>query len=98
MYFHGLHVKLPTKYGGREFYRTITDDEFLLADPRSGEIVLSFPLPMVALRVKSRIVNSHAIRGVYLAEPNPYWQRKYEENQVLFAQRGDDAEELFTLQ
>lgn len=95
VYFHGLHVKLPVKYGGREFFRTITDDEFLLVDPRSGEVVFSFPVPMVALRVRGRYVNSYAIRGVFLAEPGAYWQRKYEECQVLFDERGDDAERLF---
>lgn len=94
VYFHGLQVKLPVKYGGRQFYRTVTDDEFLLADPRSGEVVFSFPIPMAALRVNRRVVNSYAIRGVFLAEPGAYWQRKYEECQVLFAER-DDVEALF---
>lgn len=95
VYFHGLCVKLPVKYGNRQFFRTITDDEFLLVDPRSGEVVFSFPLPLAALRVQGRYVNSYAIRGVFLAEPGAYWQRKYEACQVLFAERGDDAEQLF---
>lgn len=95
VYFHGLCVKLPLKYGGRQFFRTITDDEFLLVDPRSGEVVFSFPLPMAALRVQGRYVNSYAIRGVFLAEPGAYWQRKYEASQELLAERGDDAEQLF---
>lgn len=95
VYFHGLCVKLPVKYGARQFYRTITDDEFLLVDPRSGEVVFSFPVPMVAMRVRGRYVNSYAIRGVFLADPGAHWERKYEECQVLFDERGDDAERLF---
>lgn len=95
VYFHGLRVKLPGKYGGRQFYRAITDDEFLLADPRSGEIVFSFPLPLTAIFVNGTVVNSYAIRGVFLADPGAHWQRKYEECQVQFAERGDSVVELF---
>jgi len=96
VYFHGLHLKLPAKYGGREYYREITDDEFLLADPRSGEVVFSFPLPLAALRVQGRYVNSYAIRGVHLSDPTPLWRRKYEECQEHWLQRGDEAVEVFT--
>lgn len=96
VYFHGLHLKLPAKYGGREYYRAITDDEFLLADPRSGEVVFSFPLPLAALRVQGRYVNSYAIRGVHLSDPTPLWRRKYEECQEHWLQRGDEAVEVFT--
>lgn len=98
VYFHGLCIKLPVGVGGREYFRTVTDDEFILADPRSGEVVFSFPLPMVALGAKKRYINSYAIRGVQLANPNRHWLRKYEESQVLFAERGDDAPEVFRLE
>src|SRR5699024_5217267 len=45
LYYKGLQIKLPAHYGGREYYRTISDDEFVVADPRTGEVVFSFPLP-----------------------------------------------------
>lgn len=97
VYFHGCCIKLPTKYGGREYYRSVTEDEFVLADPRSGEVVFSFPLPLMALRASGRYINSYAIRGVYLIDPNPYWLRKYDEALALWGERGGDAAEIFTL-
>ncbi len=33
VYYQGYHLSLPATYGGRHFYRTITDDAFLLTDP-----------------------------------------------------------------
>lgn len=58
VYFQGWCVKLSIKYGGREYYRSISEEEFVLADPRSGEAVFSFPQPLTALRVQHRYVNS----------------------------------------
>lgn len=51
VYYQGYHVSLPTTFAGRQFYRTITDYEFLLLAPESGEVVFSFPLPVIALHV-----------------------------------------------
>lgn len=69
VYYQGLQIKLPATDGAREYYRTITEKEFPLADPRTGEAVFSFPLPLHALRVNGRDIASCAIRGVYLSHP-----------------------------
>lgn len=65
-YFRGYHLSLPTTYAGRQFLRTITDDEFMLSEPDTAEVVLCFPLPMVALRVHGKFVASYSIKGVEL--------------------------------
>lgn len=65
----------------------ITDDAFLLSDPDTGEIVFSFPLPMVALNVRGRYVASYAIQGVDAAHSTKHWQRKAAEYQTQFATR-----------
>lgn len=57
-YFQGYHVSLPTTFSGRRFQRAITENEFLLSDSGTSEIVFSFPLPMIALQVRGRYVAS----------------------------------------
>ena len=49
----------------------VTEKEFLPVDPRSGQVTLSFPLPLVALRVRGRFIASYAVRGVHLSDPTP---------------------------
>ncbi|MEB0268034.1 integrase core domain-containing protein, partial [Cryobacterium sp. 10I5] len=90
VYFQGYHVSLPTTYADRTFYRTITDDAFLLTDPVTAEIVFSFPLPMVALNVRGRYVASYSIQGVSVAHPTKPWEHKNAEYQKQFAQRQTD--------
>jgi hypothetical protein len=96
VYYQGYHVSLPTTFAGREFYRTITDEEFLLSDIDSGEVVFSFPLPMVALQVRDRYVASYAIQGVVMANPTGHWGRKHAQFQAQFALRRDQVPEVFT--
>lgn len=96
VYYKGLHLSLPSTFAARQFYRTITRDEFLLSDPRSGEVVFSFPLPLITLHKRGRYVLSYAIQGVYVANPNPYWQRKLDHYQVLFDTRAGELPEVFT--
>lgn len=79
VYYQGFHVSLPTIMAGRQFYRTITDNEYMLLDPETGEIVFSFPLPMLALQARGRYVASYAIRGVHMSYPSRQWQRKHAE-------------------
>lgn len=95
VYYQGYHVSLPTTFAGREFHRTITDDEFLLSDIADGEVVFSFPLPMIALQVRGRYVSSYAIQGVQVANPTRHWERKRAEFQAQFAQRQDQVPEVF---
>lgn len=95
VYYKGLQIKLPAHYGDREYYRTISEDEFVVADPSTGEVVFSFPLPMVALRVNGRYIASCALRGVYLSHPTPHWLRKLEEFQGAFTRRELETPEAF---
>ncbi|MFQ4149575.1 hypothetical protein AAGW05_12905 [Arthrobacter sp. LAPM80] len=67
VYYQDFHVSLPTPYADRQFSRTITNGAFLLTDPATGEIVFSFPLPMVALSVRGRYVASYSVQGVQAA-------------------------------
>src|SRR5699024_7584543 len=62
VYYQGLQVSLPMTFAGRQFYRTITDKEFFLSDMATGEVVFSFPLPMVAIKNRKRTVASYAIK------------------------------------
>lgn len=95
VYYQGFHISLPLKYGGRRFYRTITDTEFLLTDPDTGDIVFSFPLPVVALNVRERYIPSYAIKGVYLADPTTHWTTHHAHYTQEFTQRQDDLPALF---
>lgn len=78
VYYQGFHISLPMTYADRLFYRTITDDAFLLSDPATGEIVFSFPLPLVALNVRGRFVSSYSVQGVQAAYSTKQWDRKRE--------------------
>jgi hypothetical protein len=95
VYFQGYHVSLPTTFAGRQFHRTITDNEFLLSDPGTSEIVFSFPLPMIALEVRGRYVASYAIQGVQLSHPTKQWARKQAQYREQFAERREQVPEVF---
>lgn len=95
VYYKGLQIKLPAHYGDWEYCRTITEEEFVVADPRIGEVIFSFPLPLVALRVTGHFVPSYSIRGVFLSQPTPYWLRKVEEFQGAFVRKELEIPEAF---
>ena len=95
VYYQGLHVSLPASYADREYFRTITDTEFMLTDPGTGEIMFSFPLPLVAVNVRGRYVASYAVRGVQMSWPSKYWERKLAEHAEHFRRREDDHPDLF---
>ncbi|WP_427019324.1 integrase core domain-containing protein (plasmid) [Pseudarthrobacter sp. P1] len=94
VYYQGFHVSLPMTYADRQFYRTITDDSFLLTDPATGEIVFSFPLPMIALNVRDRYVAAYSIQGVELAYSTQHWDRKCAQYGEQFAQRQEEQPEV----
>lgn len=96
VYYQGFHVSLPSTYADRQFYRTITDDAFWLIDPVTGEIVFSFPLPMVALNVRGRYVASYAIAGVEATQTTKQWERKHAEHQAQFTERQASQPDLLT--
>lgn len=96
VYYQGHQIKLPASYGGQEYYRTISDEEFLLADPDTGEVVFSFPLPLVAMRVKGRFIISYSIRGVYMANPTPHWSRQHAQFHAAYARQELQTPNVFT--
>ncbi|MGO1694084.1 MAG: integrase core domain-containing protein [Arthrobacter sp.] len=95
VYYQGYHVSLPTTFAGRRFQRTITENEFLLSDPDTSEIVFSFPLPMIALHVRGRYVASYAIQGVQLSHSTKQWARKQAAYRGQFAERQRQVPEVF---
>lgn len=44
-----------------------------------GDMVLSIPLPIVAMTGSKKFVNSYNIQGVWLQEPPPLWIKRREE-------------------
>ncbi|PYI65473.1 IS481 family transposase [Arthrobacter livingstonensis] len=94
VYYQGFHVSLPTPYADRQFYRTITDDAFLLTDPATGEIVFSFPLPMVALNVRGRYVASYSVQGVQAAYSTKQWDLKRDHYEDQFAKRHEEQPDV----
>lgn len=52
-----------------------------------GEIVFSFPMPMVALNVRDRYVASYSIQGVDVAYSTKHWERKTADHQTRFTHR-----------
>jgi len=75
--FHaGLRIGVPRALTGRLLYRTISSDELAYWDARSGELVLSIPLPVVAIAATKKYINSYKIRGVYLLDPPKTWAKQ----------------------
>lgn len=97
VYYQGYHVSLPATFGGRQFYRTITDDEFLLSDVETGQVLFSFPLPLVALQVRGRYIPSYTVRGVQMENPTKHWTRLHAEHLAEFEHRQDTVPEAFTI-
>ncbi|WP_417235129.1 hypothetical protein [Arthrobacter sp.] len=95
VYYQGYQVGLPTTFAGRQFHRTVTEHEFLLSDPDTSEIVFSFPLPLIALKMRGRWVASYAIRGVQLTHPTKQWTRKAAAYREQFSQREEQVPEVF---
>ena len=96
VYYQGLQVSLPMTFAGRQFYRTITDEAFILSDMVTGEIVFSFPLPMVAIKKRKRTVASYAIKGVQIVNPTKQWVRKHAEYEAEFENRQTVMPEVFS--
>ena len=96
VYYQGLQVSLPMTFAGRQFYRTITDEVFILSEMSTGEIVFSFPLPMVAIKGRKRTVASYAIKGVQIVNPTNQWVRKHAEYEAEFENRETVMSEVFS--
>lgn len=82
-------------FGDRQFYRSITDTEFILAHPRTGVVAFSFSLPLVAWNVNGFHLASHNIRGVFMAEPSTVWTNRHNKALMVFALREKEIPEIF---
>lgn len=94
-YFRGNHVSLSTTYAGHQLLRTTTNNEFLLSDRDTAEVVLSFPLPLVGLRVHGQSGASYSVKGIQLANPTNQWEQKSDEYRAKFAAREEQMPEVF---
>lgn len=94
-FYQGFHNSLPTSLARRQFIRTITDTEFLLSDPETSEIVMSFPLPMVALKVEGKFVSPYPIRGIQMTLATRHWEKKAEQYRAMIQAREDQLPTFF---
>jgi len=94
-FYQGFHISLPTTFARRQFVRTITDTEFLLLDPETSEVVMSFPLPMVALKVEGKFVSSYSIRGIQMTMATRQWVKKAEQYRALVQAREEQSPTFF---
>lgn len=74
----------------------MTDDEFLLSDSDTGEVVVSFPLPMTAMYRRGKYIASYSIRGIQIQNPTVHWERKAERYRQEYERRETQMPELFT--
>lgn len=79
VFFQGRKIGLPINYANRQLYRTVTGDELAYWCVIEGDMVLSIPLPIVAMTGSKKFVNSYNIQGVWLQEPPPLWIKRREE-------------------
>lgn len=64
VFYKGLHISVSSRLAGCQYYRRVTDEEFFLSDPDTGEVVMSFPLPLTAVYRSGKFIPSYAIRGI----------------------------------
>ena len=68
----------------RRFHRTVTESELAFWDAEDGELVLSIPLPVVAIAKTKAYINSYNIKGVWMKDPPKQWRLKRENAQERF--------------
>ena len=79
VFFQGRKIGLPINYANRQLYRTVTADELAYWCVVEGDMVLSIPLPIVAITGSKQFVNSYNIQGVWLQDPPPLWIKRREQ-------------------
>ena len=57
----------------RRFHQTVTESELGFWDAEDGELVLSIPLPVVAIAKTKAYINSYNIKGVWMKDPPKQW-------------------------
>lgn len=96
VFYKGEHISVPASLAGRQYCRTVTDDEFLLSDPDTGEVDMSFPLPMTAMYRSGKYIASYSIRGIQIQNPTVHWEIKAERYRKEYELRETQMPEVFT--
>lgn len=96
VFYKGQHISVPASLAGRQYARTVTDEEFLLSDPDTGEVIFSFPLPMTAMYRSGKYIASYSIRGIQIQNPTVHWERKAEHYRREYELRESQMPEVFT--
>lgn len=96
VFYKGQHISVPSSLADRQYARIVTDDEFVLFDPDTGEVVMSFPLPLTALYKSGKLIASYSIRGIYMVNATVTWERKADRYRKEYKQRQQHMPEVFT--
>lgn len=96
VFYKGQQISVPSTLAGRQYCRTVTDEEFLLSDPDTGEVVMSFPLPMMAMQKNGKFIASYSIRGIHLMNATMHWERRAAKYREEYALRETRMPEIFT--
>ena len=84
VFFQGMRIAVPRSMRNRRFHRTVTESELAFWDVEDGELVLSIPLPVVAIAKTKAYINSYNIKGVWMKDPPKQWRIKREKAQERF--------------
>lgn len=95
MSYQGFHISLPSAFARRQFITSVTNQEFLLSDPDTSEVVMSFPLPMVALKVEGKFLSSYSIRGIEMSLTTRQWEKKTEQYRAVIRRREEQMSSFF---
>lgn len=74
----------------------MTDDEFLLADPDTGEVVMFFPLPMTAMYQSGKYIASYSIKGIQIQNATAHWENKATRYRKEYVRREQLMPEIFS--
>lgn len=96
VFYKGQQISVPSSMAGRQYCRTVTGEEFLLSDPDTGEVVMSFPLPLMAMQKSGKFIASYSIRGIMMLNPTKAWASKAEFYRKEYEVREEQMPEVFT--
>lgn len=86
VFFQGMRIQIPRRYTERPYYKTVTEKELAFWDAVDGELVMSFPLPIIAISLTKKFINSHNIKGAWLKDPTDNWIRHHNLAEQRFAE------------
>ena len=95
VFYQGQHISVPSSLADRQYARIVTEDEFVLFDPDTGEVVMSVPLPLTALYKSGKLIASYSIRGIYMVNATVNWESKAERYRKEYELRQQQMPELF---